>query len=171
MQQGNIVLQSGCVGPALRAQYAGRHEEVCDGFGLCSPGRWHPNNRAKDLPSNQLNFCQSIRHLVDDFCRKVIPDLGKGIMKLALGRCQGSPFSQCDLKHLREKWFSLLPDSHRASQITEGQPFYLHAKPQSLRLMGDPDTDILDSVEGSNFVNGVHVGHCFPLGPYTSSVS
>ena len=119
----------------------------------------------KELPSNQLNFCQSVRHLVDDFCRKVIPDLGKGIMKLALGRCQGSPFSQSDLKHLREKWFSLLPDPHRASQLTEGQPFYLHALAQSLRLMGDPDTDILDSIEGSNFVDGVHVGHCSPLGP------
>ena len=165
VQHCNIVLQSGCVGPALKAQYAGRHEEFCDGFGLCSPGRWHPNNRAKELPSNQLNFCQSIRHLVDDFCRKLIPDLGKGIMKLALGRCQGSPFSQVDLKRLREKWFNLLPDPHRASQLTEGQPFYLHALAQSLRLMGDPDTDILDSIEGSNFVNGVHVGHCSPLGP------
>ena len=106
---------------------------------------------------------------MDDFCRKVIPDLGKGIMKLALGRCQGSPFNQDDLKYLCKKWFDLLPDPHRAAY--RGPIVYLHALAQSLRLMGDPDTDIIDSVEGSNFVSGVHVGHCFPLGPNTSGLS
>ena len=58
-----------------------------------------------------------------------------------------------------------LPDPHRAAQVTEGQPFFLHALAQSLRLMGDPDVDSIDTTIGSNFIEGVHVGHTSPLGP------
>ena len=69
------------------------------------------------------------------------------------------------MSDLRERWFALLPDGGRASEVPEGQPFRLHALAQSLRLMGDPDVDILDKTPGSNFVDGVHVGHLEPLGP------
>ena len=95
----------------------------------------------------------------------MIPDLGKGIMKLALGKCQESPFALSDLQKLRGEWFAMLPDPHRAAQLTDGQPFFLHALAQSMRLMGDPDTDIIDKNPGSNFVEGVHVGHIEALGP------
>ncbi len=37
-------------------------------------------------------------------------------------------------------WVSLLLEPHSAAQLTEGQPFYLHALAQSLRLMGNLDT-------------------------------
>ena len=43
-EQSNVVIESGRIGPPLVASCAGRDEEFCDGFGLCSPGRWHPNN-------------------------------------------------------------------------------------------------------------------------------
>ena len=56
--------------------------------------------------------------MINEFCKRVIPDLGKGIMKLALGRCQQSPFSSVELQSLRESWFRSLPDPHRASQAT-----------------------------------------------------
>ena len=136
-EQSNVVIESGCIGPLLAASYAGRGEEFCDGFGLCSPGRWHPNNRSKKCLPVQLAFCHGLRKMIDEFCERGIPDLGRGIMKLALGRCQQSPFPAVELQSLRESWFRSLPDPHRASQVTEGQPFYLHALAQSLRLMGD----------------------------------
>ena len=141
IEQCNVVVDSGCIGPPLVASYAGRSEEFCDGFGLCSPGRWHPNNRSKKRLPEQLAFCRGLRKMVDEFCERVMPDLGKGIMKLALGRCQQSPFSSVELQSLRESWFRSLPDPHRAAQVTEGQPFFLHALAQSLRLMGDLDVD------------------------------
>ena len=156
---------AGCLGPPLIASYAGRNEEFCDGFGLCSPGRWHPNSRAKGRNSDQLAFCHKIRRLVDDFCQRTVPDLGKGILMLALSKHQQSPFSRAELQSLREAWFKLLPDPHSAAQVPDGQPFFLHALAQSLRLMGDPDTDVIDTSPGSNFVDGVHVGHVNPLGP------
>ena len=81
--------------------------------------------------------------------------------------CLQSPFSPTDLQALRESWFRSLPDPHNAAQLIEGQPFFLHALAKSLRLrlMGDPDADVIDTVAGSNFVDGVHVGHIDPLGP------
>ena len=164
-EQSNVVIESGCIGPPLAAFYAGRDEEFCDGFGLCSPGRWHPNNRSKKRLPEQLAFCPGLRKMIDESCERVIPDLGKGVMKLALGRCQQSPFSSGELQSLRESWFRSLHDPHRASQVTEGQPFYLHALALSLRLMGDPDVDSIDTTVGSNFIEGVHAGHNLPLGP------
>ena len=72
-------------------------------------------------------------------------------MELALGRSKGSPF----------KSFVKIG----SAQLTEGQPFYLHALAQSLRLMGNPDTEAIDSIGESNFMIGVHVGLIHPLGP------
>ena len=54
VEQSNVVIESGCIGPPLLASYAGRSEEFCDGFGLCSPGGWHPNNRSKKRLPEQL---------------------------------------------------------------------------------------------------------------------
>ena len=66
---------------------------------------------------------------------------------------------------LRDRWFNLLPDPRQASSSTPGQPFYLHALAQFLRLLGDPDVDVIDNSADSNFIDGVHLGHIHPLGP------
>ena len=54
-------------------------------------------------------------------------------------------------------------DPHKAREKPIGQPFYLHAqslrKAQSLRVLGDPDVDVIDNNPGSNFAEGVHIGH------------
>ena len=162
------IWQSKCYFDSLELRCDKKHshgEEFCDGFGLCSSGRWHPNNRSKKRLPEQLDFCRGLRKMIDEFCERVIPDLGRGIMKLVLGRCQQSPFSSTDLQSLQESWFRSLPDPHSAAQVTEGQPFFLHALAQSLRPMGDPDVDVVDTTTGSNFIEGVHVGHTSPLGP------
>ena len=49
--------------------------------------------------------------------------------------------------------------------VPRDQPFFLHAMAQSLRIMEDPDVDIIDNNSSSNFVSGVHLGHLQPLGP------
>lgn len=91
--------------------------------------------------------------------------MARATFALALGKLETSPFKEKGMNDLRKQWFALLPDGGRASEVPEGQPFWLHALAQSLRLMGDPDVDILDKTPGSNFVDGVHVGHLEPLGP------
>ena len=59
----------------------------------------------------------------------------------------------------------MLPDQQRAREVPSDQPFFLHALAQSLRMMGDPDVDIIDGTGHSNFVEGVHLGHEHQLGP------
>ena len=158
-------IASGCEGPPLKAKYAGRSEEFCDGMGLCSPGRWHPRLRGGAKTAEQTKYIQDLRDTVDDFCKSTLGDLGKSTMALALGHFASSPFSEEQLGRLRLKWFNMLPDPGLAAVKPKSQPFYLHALAQSLRLMGDPDVDIIDAEGDSNFVEGVHLGHETPLGP------
>ena len=159
------VIDSGCQGPPLTAKYAGRSEFFCDGMGLCSPGRWHPHLRQRGRTVEQQQFCEKLAELIDKFCAEKLGDLATASMRLALGRFQQSPFTASDLQELRQRWFDLLPDRTKAMEVPADQPFFLHALAQSLRLMGDPDTEIIDGNGLSSFVNGVHIGHLHPLGP------
>ena len=160
-----LEIQSGCTGPPLVARYGGKAQPFCDGMGLCCPGRWHPKMRQGGRTSKQQSFCKSLRNLVDDFCRRHLPDMARATFALALGKMATSPFGAGDMDNLREKWFAMLPDSGKARKVPDGQPFWLFALSQSLRLMGDPDADIIDNSPGSSFAEGVHLGHLEPLGP------
>ena len=161
----DLEIKSGCTGPPLVARYGGKAQAFCDGMGLCCPGRWHPKLRHTSRTTQQLSFCKSLRNLVDDFCRQHLPDMARATFALALGKMATSPFGREDMDSLREKWFALLPDSGKARQVPDGQPFWLFALSQSLRMMGDPDADIIDNSPGSSFAEGVHLGHLEPLGP------
>jgi hypothetical protein len=161
----DVKIESGCTGPPLVARYGGKAQPFCDGMGLCCPGRWHPKMRHTSRTAKQRSFCKSLRDLVDDFCRRNLPDMARATFALALGRMATSPFRKEDMDSLREKWFALLPDSGKARRVPEGQPFWLFALSQSLRLMGDPDADIIDNSPGSSFAEGVHLGYLEALGP------
>ena len=102
--------------------------------------------------------------IIDSFCKRKLGDLAKASLKLALGRYQESPFTAADMAELRSEWFKLPPDQEKAKEVTVGQPFLLHALAQSLRLMGDPGTEVIDGAGTSTFVEGVHLGHLQPLG-------
>ena len=65
-----VKIQSGCNGPPMKATYAGRSEEFCDGMGLCSPGRWHPSLRQSDKTGMQSEYCGKLASLIDKFCVK-----------------------------------------------------------------------------------------------------
>ena len=160
-----VDIQSGCRGPPLTATYAGRSEPFCDGLGLCSAGRWHPNLRQQERTVDQQRYSERVAALIDSFCRRKLGDLAKATLKLALGRFQQSPFTESDIEELRQEWFRMLPDPATAKERPGDQPFLLHALAQSLRLMGDPDTEIIDGGGYSSFVQGVHIGHQQALGP------
>ena len=113
----------------------------------------------------QLEYSAKLAGLIDNFCARKLGDMSKATMQLALGRFQSSPFSSADMDELRTEWFKLLPDPRRAAEVPNNQPFYLFALAQSLRLLGDPDVDIIDGNGKSSFANGVHLGHREPLGP------
>ena len=72
-----LTIKSGCIGPPMKASYAGRSDDFCDGFGLCSPGRWNPNNRSALRTPAQLQFCKDLRRIIERFCERKVPDLGQ----------------------------------------------------------------------------------------------
>eukprot|EP00438_Fugacium_kawagutii_P030206 Skav207292 [mRNA] locus=scaffold434:298126:309294:- [translate_table: standard] len=64
------------------------------------------------------------------------------------------------------RWTNFVKSGLACYQICEkDQPFFLHALAQSLREIGDPDVDIIDTDPASCFASGVHLGHLVPLGP------
>lgn len=103
--------------------------------------------------------------MLNKFCASQIPDLAKATFEVALRRHKASIFDEAATYELRKAWFDILPDPRQAAVLEDDQPFYLHALAQSLRLIGDPDVDVLEKDGYSNYASGVHLGHLKPLGP------
>ena len=86
--------------------------------------------------------------------------------RLATGKLEGPPFSQADMDRLRREVAGTLDDPAGALEVPSGQPFFLHMLAQSLRVLGDPDWEILTQGEEC-YANGMPLG-CekpFPRAP------
>ena len=97
------------MGDPIQTDWAGDRAFFNDGFGLCSPMRWHPSARGRYLNDTGKELCGDISKLLDNFCHKRCKGPGKTVLSLALGKLQGMPFSDQDLARLRKDWFDLLP--------------------------------------------------------------
>ena len=154
-------------GPPLTRMF-GKRVPFCDGFGLCSPGRWCPSRRrcAGDMPS--LGCAESLgKELLKILVRHV--DLVSLAAKLSLGKVSDNPFSSEVLDEGRELLFNALEFAGAKLPVrerTEGQPFYLAAMEELLRLSGDPDSRVFFSSSVS-FAKGVRLGPgvCLPRVP------
>ena len=123
-----------------------------DGCGLCSPGRWHPEQRR---PVSSLG--KALKGLMDSWIAKHIPNVPRMVFQMASGKLLESPFPEPALQELRSSWFKLLPDPVAAEHVREFQPFHLNAIAQSLKLIGDPDYRVYCEAH-FNFTHGVPVG-------------
>ena len=100
--------------------------------------------------------------LVSSFVQEQLGDLRLAAFKLALGKFEGSPFTQSSLDGIRREWSKLLTAPQAAMVRAEGQPFFLDLMAQTLKVLGDPDWEILTSVEDS-FATGVPLGYKEPI--------
>ena len=92
-----------------------------------------------------------------DLVDEAIGDVKHKSMELALGRLKGSPFSEEQLWRARGRICDLLPAPETAREIPERQPFLLHMLGQSLKILKDPDWEIL--CQGTeSFAEGVPLG-------------
>lgn len=98
-----------------------------DGFGLCSPTRWRPQQRGERRTAEMVKLAGATFNLLLDCVNKCIGDVRKEAFKLVTGKITESPFSQQALADLREGWVSLLPDPADARVVDDGQPFFLRA--------------------------------------------
>ena len=138
------------------------HRDFIDGFGLCSPARWRPSHRGTHRSDGMVKLANQTFELLVETVKATIPDVRKEAFRLVTGKLEHSPFSEETLERLRNKWFSLLPDQQEASIRDVGQPFFLRAMAQWLKVFEDPDAKWLVDEEDS-FATGVCLGVEKPL--------
>ena len=155
-------------GHPIVVEWDGRERDFIDGFGLCSPTRWHPSARGTRRSTRMRKLATDTFALLMETVNRCIPDVRAEAFRLATGKIAESPFPPDVLDKLRVRWAELLPDPKLALQVAEGQPFFLHGLAQWLEVFEDPDVGSLVDVEDS-FATGVPVGVLEPL-PRTPQV-
>ena len=146
-------------GPPLTATWSGKTRELHDGAGLCSPGRWLPQNRKSCKWSQATPLASKLSLLLVE----ALGDPALVCFKLACGKCSESPFSPDIIQQGRR----LLAESvalqstfsvDELLQVQEFQPFLLRLIGESLRLMEDPDWRVYFKSGREHFWDGVSVG-------------
>ena len=150
-------------GQPLTCRHAKEPHEFVDGLGLCSPGRWRPEQRGRLCSWGELCHAEGLQRCIRNFVLSELDDVKTMSFKLAAGRIESSPFKPESMQRLREELASLTPDPQLSLTVPERQPFYLHLLAQSLRELGDPDWAILTQGEEC-FAQGVPLGDVNPLG-------
>ena len=143
-----------------------RPKSFSDGGGLCSPGRWLPENRGTGLVGgDKEKFISKLALMIRTFVVQNLTDVQKETFRLATGHMRESPFREEAVAGLRKRWFELLGGGASLQEVTPHQPFYLFALEETLRLMGDEDWQIISHQEGDNYVQGRRVGVGGTLAP------
>ena len=152
----------GNAGRPISVEWDRTHKEFTDGFGLCSPTRWKPSQRGVHRSEVMRQLADNTFAILEEAVMVAIPDVRREAFRLVTGKLDGSPFSDELLAGVRSKWFSLLADPLDAAVRDEGQPFYLRALSQWLKVFDDPDCKWLVDEEDS-FSTGVCLGVEKPL--------
>ena len=149
-------------GTPIQVEWDNSFHSFIDGFGLCSPSRWRPQQRGQGRSEEMVRLADSIFKLLADCVDECITDVRLEAFKLVTGRLERSPFPEHALAKLREKWAGLLQDPHDARIVDQGQPFHLRALSQWMKKYYDPDAHwLLDEVD--SFASGVYIGVDQPL--------
>ena len=146
----------------------GKQRTFFDGCGLCSAGRWKPEQRRSD--PTPLGKCLRQR-LLGILLRDL--DIAKTIVLLACGRCTKCPIPDETVRDGRAAWIELLkrfrltnpsPDvsDQMLEEVTLYQPYFLYAIGEHLRLIGDPDWRVFYQRRFS-FTRGINLGIKEPL--------
>lgn len=149
-------------GKPISVEWDNNYKEFTDGFGLCSPGRWRPEQRGAHRERDLVQLAQEAFEILATCVRAEIPDVRKEAFKLVTGKLEQSPFSTEALAAVRSKLFALLPDPTDAEVLDDGQPFYLRGLAQWMHKFSDPDARWLVDEEES-FSTGVCLGVEKPL--------
>ena len=155
-------------GLPIMAEWDSSEKYLVDGLGLCSPNRWPPLARGANLGTEAKHLAEELHNRTRAWVLKHVLDTRREAISLALGRTKQSPFSEVQLDELRRSWAEVLPMPKQALEKASGQPFYLSLLSQGLRILEDPDWEILTS-PADGFEVGVPVGYKSPL-PRTPEV-
>ena len=146
-------------GPPLTSSIMGQLRGMCDGFGLCSPGRWPPERRKDSKDVCSLGFLEELGGELENLlCRH--SDVQQLASSFADGKVVSCPFSAALIQEGRDVIFKALDSVGPKLPVRErtvGQPLYLAAIEELLRIAGDPDHKAFFSSSVS-FAKGVRLG-------------
>ena len=146
-------------GAPLPSVLLGKRRDFADGFGLCSPGRWPPKMRRSSVDTPSLGFAELLAvELLKILSASV--DIRRLAMKLAAGKVAECPFSEELVNEGRELLFLALEMAGTELPVRErpeGQPFFLAAIEELLRISGDPDSAAFYT-SADSFAKGVKLG-------------
>ena len=137
-------------GLPMVCRWQNRTKSFTDGGGLNSPGRWSPECRGTNLERDKDIFIDKMAIIVRKFVISQLADLKRETFRLATGNMSEPPFDDVALGKLREEWFGLLGGHPLLRECPQYQPFYLFALAETLRRMGDEDTEVLTQTPGDN---------------------
>ena len=153
-------------GPPRKVRGIGCEKPFADGGGLCSPGRWAPENRR--FPGFPADLLRDV--LLDEYRRILHPrrdgatDPTAMTFRIAAGVYNDNPFSGDDMERIRgivKKHLGLHCDQ---CGVAAGQSFRLEMFSELLRYFGDPDWAFFKELE-----QGVNIGVDCPM-PRTPAV-
>ena len=132
---------------------------MCDGFGLCSPGRWPPERRKDSKDVSKLRFLEELGGELESLLCRFL-DVQQLASSFADGKVVSCPFSAALIQEGRDLIFKALDSVGPTLPVRErslGQPLYLAAVEELLRIAGDPDHKAFFSSSVS-FAKGVRLG-------------
>ena len=137
-----------------------RFRPFCDGGGLCSPGRWHPEHRGTmRLP----HYRSALQNFVCEH------SLGEKLRYAAVTGFRDSPWKIDHMVTAVHDGFDVARSIHALPKLDrtlpKGQPFYTKLLGTILKEAGDPDWEFVASMAD----DGVSMGVDEPL-PRTPSV-
>ena len=77
------------IGMPMLVEWSGKRRELIDGFGLCSPHRWKPEQRGAFVAKGAEHFCSMVYELVKAFVLTQLGDVRREAIKLGLGHIKG----------------------------------------------------------------------------------
>ena len=156
------VARCGNHGPPIKVEWDGKSHDLIDGFGLCSPTRWHPRSRGHNRTVEMKKLAAETFKRLHSAVTESMQDVRKDAFRLVTGKIQSSPFTEEVLNKVRGEVAMLLRDPEDALVRDEGQPFFLRMLAHWLEVFGDPDVQCLVS-DTDSYATGVSVGVDAPL--------
>lgn len=96
-------------GLPMVCMWQNRPKSFSDGGGLCSPGRWLPEDRGTGLVGgDKEKFIGKLALMIRAFVIQNLMDVQKETFRLATGHMKESPFREEAVAGLRKRWFELL---------------------------------------------------------------
>ena len=139
-------------GSPLSATIAGKNKPFTDGAGLCSPGRWPPEQRL--VPGQ---WAQAFRDKLFLLLSAAVKDPQRLVFELATGKHKESPWPPGLVEQVRYEWAASLPRGGSLLFAQEFQPFFLPLIGDTLQQIGDPDWKIYER-DPQGFTPGVPIG-------------